>query len=125
MGQGFLTDTNILVDMLGNSMPDNVKLKILKIVPVVSVITYIEAMGWYQATALQLRIIQSFMDIATILPINQSVIETAVRLRQNKKIGLGDAIIASTAIVHNLILVTRDVSDFKSIDNLVVFNPWE
>jgi predicted nucleic acid-binding protein len=53
------------------------------------------------------------------------VIETTVRLRQQKKIGLGDAIIAATAIVYNKVLVTRNVSDFKSISNLVVFNPWE
>jgi len=125
MGQNFLIDTNILIDVLGNAMPYNVKQKVLEMAPTVSAVTYIEAMGWYQATVSQLRVIQKFMDVATIFPINQPVIETSVRLRQNKKIGLGDAIIASTAIIHDLILVTRNVSDFSSIDNLIVFNPWE
>jgi predicted nucleic acid-binding protein len=69
--------------------------------------------------------LSQLMRHATILPINQPVIETTVQIRQQKKIGLGDAIIAATAIVHNRILVTRNVSDFKSVDNLVIFNPWE
>jgi predicted nucleic acid-binding protein len=38
---------------------------------------------------------------------------------------LGDAIIAATALVHNMILVARNISDFKSIDKLSVLNPWE
>ena len=84
-----------------------------------------EALGWYQATSIQLHIIQNFMDVATIFPIDKLVIEVTVRLRQQKKIGLGDAIIAATAIVNNHVLVTRNVSDFRAIDNLILFNPWE
>ena len=125
MEQRFLIDTNVLVDVLGNAMPDNVKRKVLQMSPIISVVTYMEAMGWYQATSTQLRIIKKFMDVATILPINQPVIEATVLIRQQKKISLGDAIIAATAIVNNHVLVTRNVSDFGYIDNLMVFNPWE
>jgi predicted nucleic acid-binding protein len=39
------------------------------------------------------------------------------------KIKLGDAIIAATAIVYSLTLVTRNVDDFNNIKNLVVKNP--
>ena len=125
MEQSFLIDTNVVVDVLGNVMPDNVKQKVAQMLPVVSAVTYMEALGWHRISSSQLEILQQFMDIATILPINQPVIETTVQIRQQKKIGLGDAIIAATAIVYNRILVTRNVSDFKSIDNLSVFNPWE
>ena len=39
---------------------------------------------------------------------------------------LGNAmLIAATAIVNNQVLVTRNISDFNSIDNLTVFNPWD
>ena len=125
MEQGFLIDTNIVIDVFGNVMPENIKQKILQMDPVVSAVTYIETLGWYRATSSQLNILQRFMDIATILPIDQPVIEITVLLRQQKKIGLGDAIIAATAIVHNKVLVTRNASDFKSINNLLVYNPWE
>jgi len=39
------------------------------------------------------------------------------------KIKLPDAIIAATAIVYDLILVTRNISDFKNIDGLHVVDP--
>jgi predicted nucleic acid-binding protein len=92
---------------------------------VVSAVTYMEALGWHQATTAQISVLQKFFSHATILPINRQVMETTVQIRQQKKTGLGDAIIAATAIVHNLILVTRNIEDFKSIDVLNVFNPWE
>jgi len=121
----FLIDANVVIDTLGNIMPENVKQKVSQMSPIVSVVTYMEALGWHKATASQLHILQKFMDAAMILPIDQPVIEKTVWLRQQKRIGLGDAIIAATAIVYNMVLVTRNVSDFKSINNLIVFNPWE
>jgi toxin FitB len=50
-------------------------------------------------------------------------IEKAIEIRQNKKIELGDAIIAATAFVHNLELHTRNIDDFKNIAGLVVIDP--
>ena len=52
------------------------------------------------------------------------VAERAVALRQKQKMGLGDAIIAATALVHGLTLVTRNVDDFKHIAGLEVQNPF-
>lgn len=51
------------------------------------------------------------------------VIHKATILRQQKKMSLGDAIIASTAIVHNKILVTRNIKDFSWIEDLKLHNP--
>jgi predicted nucleic acid-binding protein len=125
MGQRFLIDTNVVIDVLGNVMPDSVKSIVSQMPLIVSAVTYIEILGWHKAIASQLTTLRKFMDVATILPINQPVVETTVLVRQQKKIKLGDAIIAATALVHNMTLVTRNTSDFKSIDNLLVLNPWE
>jgi predicted nucleic acid-binding protein len=38
---------------------------------------------------------------------------------------LGDAIIAATAIVYNLVLITRNVDDFKFIPNFTLLNPYD
>ena len=46
-------------------------------------------------------------------------------IRKKQKIKLPDAIIAATALVYELSLVSRNVSDFKNIDGLQLINPWE
>lgn len=38
---------------------------------------------------------------------------------------LGDSIIAATAVVYDLSLVTSNSKDFKSIEDLKIINPLE
>jgi len=45
-----------------------------------------------------------------------------VKIRRGKKIKTPDAIIAATAIVHNLTLITGD-GDFNNIKGLSIVNP--
>jgi len=40
------------------------------------------------------------------------------------KIKLPDAVIAATALVHGLELISRNESDFKKIPGLAVVNPF-
>jgi predicted nucleic acid-binding protein len=44
--------------------------------------------------------------------------------RTYKKLKLGDAIIAATALVHGFTLVTRNTKDFKNIEGLEVLDPY-
>ena len=59
------------------------------------------------------------------LELNESVIQRAITLRQQKKMSLADAIIAATALAHGLPLVTRNVDDFKHIAGLKLINPFD
>jgi predicted nucleic acid-binding protein len=43
--------------------------------------------------------------------------------RMYKKLKLGDAIIAATALEHNLALITRNIADFRNIAGLRVLDP--
>lgn len=54
----------------------------------------------------------------------KDIFSRTVGILSSKKIKVADNIIASTAIVHNLILVTRNVKDFKVLD-IEVFNPFD
>ena len=38
---------------------------------------------------------------------------------------LGDALVAGTALVHSLTLVTRNVEDFQWIQGLSLLNPFD
>ncbi len=64
-----------------------------------------------------------------IIPVNQSEANQAALFRvqaknQGRVIHLADALIAGTAKVHDLSVVTRNVDDFLGIDVEVV-NPWD
>ncbi|NQZ10542.1 MAG: hypothetical protein HRT35_25595 [Algicola sp.] len=44
-------------------------------------------------------------------------------LRQQRKMSLGDAIIAATALEHHQTVVTHNVKDFEGIEGLKVVDP--
>jgi len=123
MEQTYLIDTNVIIDNFGNKLPEKAKVFFDTFEPVVSAVTKIEVLGWLNATKEQLNPLYYFMEITTVLPINETVIEKTIAIRQTKKIPLGDAIIAATALVYGLILLSRNTSDFKNIDSLKVINP--
>jgi predicted nucleic acid-binding protein len=58
-----------------------------------------------------------------ILPIDEAVALRAARLYIPDPRPESDALIAATALVHGLIVVTRNVSDFEST-GVRVINPW-
>jgi toxin FitB len=59
------------------------------------------------------------------LGLNEIVIQRAIALRQQKKMSLADAVIAATALAHDLPLVTRNIDDFKHIAGLKLINPFD
>lgn len=58
------------------------------------------------------------------LPIDTAVAQRCARLHVPNKRGERDALIAATALVHGMTVVTRNVSDFK-LTGVTLFNPWE
>ncbi len=46
-------------------------------------------------------------------------------VNNSKKISAIDSLIAASAMVHNLKLVTRNIKDFKEFIGLEILNPWE
>jgi len=59
------------------------------------------------------------------LQLDEGVIQHAIVLRQHRMMSLADAVIAATALAHNLPLVTRNVEDFKHINGLKLINPFD
>lgn len=125
MEQGYLIDTNVIIDNFGNKLPEKAKSLLYSIDLTVSAVTKIEVLGWVNASQKQLKPLYEFMEIARILPINEAVIEKTITIRQTKKIALGDAIIAATALVYNLVVISRNTSDFKNIKGLQIIDPYK
>ena len=123
MEQRYLIDTNVIIDNFGNKLPQKAKTLLYSIELTLSAVTKIEVLGWINASKEQLQPLYEFMEIATILPINEAVIEKTITIRQTKKIALGDAIIAATALVYDLTLITRNTKDFINISGLKTIDP--
>ena len=58
------------------------------------------------------------------LPVDTVVAQRCARLHVPNKRGERDALIAATALVHGMTLVTRNVVDFKTT-GVPLINPWE
>lgn len=61
---------------------------------------------------------------ARTLPVDSAVAQRCARLHVPDRRGERDALIAATALVHGMTLVTRNVSDFQST-GVCLLNPWE
>ncbi|BBL57409.1 type II toxin-antitoxin system VapC family toxin [Methylomonas koyamae] len=58
------------------------------------------------------------------LPVDTAVALRCARLHVPDKRGERDALIAATALVHGMVLVTRNVADFQAT-GVAILNPWE
>ena len=59
-----------------------------------------------------------------ILPVDTAVAQRCARLHVPDKRGERDALIAATALVHGMTVVTRNVADFEPT-GVALLNPWE
>ncbi|MDU9049048.1 MAG: type II toxin-antitoxin system VapC family toxin [Candidatus Electrothrix sp. Rat3] len=91
--------------------------------PSVSAVSYVEVLGYHQLTVSDREDFIEFFETARIISVSQAVLEQAVALRQQRKMSLGDSIIAATALLNGLTLVTANIADFRWIDNINLMNP--
>ena len=125
MGQGFLSDTNVVIAAIDNQLPSAGAAFIKPLPPDISVITQIELLGWYGASQDKLAPIADFLNKANIYPLTPAIVAQTITLRQSYKIKTPDAILAATALVHDLTLLTRNTADFKQIPGLRLVNPFD
>ena len=117
-----LLDSNIIIYA---ALPEYAALQnfIARHAPAVSAISRVEVLGYHLLTQEARSEFEEFFAAATVLPVSDSVISKAIEIRQLRKLKLGDALIAGTALSHGLTLVTRNVQDFEWIDGLVLLDP--
>ena len=111
-------DSNVIIDYLGNKLPAKSNAIIDSLPIVISVITRMEIVGLYNGSQQQIKKLVSFCDKAMIYSITEEIILQTINIRQKYKIKLPDAIIAATALVFELTLITHNIADFKKIKGL-------
>ena len=88
-----------------------------------SVITMVETLGYRKIDKRREGYFNLIFRRLKPLPVTDPIIFKAIELRKKRKLKLGDALIAATAITHNCILYTRNTKDFDWINDLEVHNP--
>lgn len=89
----------------------------------VSAISKVEVLGYPFLTDEERRCFEGFFREFVVWPISDEVIDAAIKLRQQRKMTLGDSIVAATALSQGLTLVTRNLEDFSWIHDLPLLNP--
>ena len=92
---------------------------------IISIITKIELLGWRMHTPGGFEKAKEFLEQAEVLPIDDELAELTIALKRNNNIKLADALIAANALSNNLVLVTRNYSDFSTLAELEIYNPFD
>lgn len=127
MGERYLIDTNIIIYLLDGVLPDFSLAYLAKIIETesnISVVTQMEVLGYSFESISDENQTNDFINKCVVLPLDFNVVQTVIKLRKKNKLKLPDAIIAATAIVHNLTLITRNENDFSKITDLKIINPF-
>ena len=87
-------------------------------------ITRLEVLGYPHLSEKDKTDFHRLFEQAEIYPVSSAIIELAIQLRQQRKMSLGDAIIAATALESQQTLVTRNAQDFNWVEGLKVLDPF-
>jgi predicted nucleic acid-binding protein len=131
----YLLDTNIVSDVqrrlpkpiawLASVDPESLNLSVITVGEIERGIVKLRKADPEKATRLDLWLRELRRDnVDRILAVTEDVALAWGRITAGRTRGSADTLIAATALVHDLILVTRNVADFEDT-GVTVLNPWE
>lgn len=117
-----LADSNLLIYAI---QPQHASLRawLVETLPAVSIISQVEVLGWHRLSDAERAAFEPLFSTLDILLPTLSTFEIAIGLKQVRRMTLGDALIAATALEHGLTLATRNTADFRHIDGLALLDP--
>ena len=127
MEQKHLLDSNVIIGYLAGNIPKRGMKLVSDIInkkPCISVISQIELLR-FNDTPENDTLLEKFIKSSEIYPLNPIVVKRTIDLCKQSKIKIPDAIIAATALIENMILIIRNIDDFKNITVLKLLNPWD
>ena len=118
----YLVDSNIIIYHLNNEPIATRFLQNNLSVSAISQLTFLEVLSFDFSKEEELSVIK-LLEQFTIIDTSKEISLQAIYNRKNKKIKLADNIIAATAQVNSLTLVTRNTKDLNQID-IKILNPF-
>ena len=95
-----------------------------------SVVAYYEVLNglYFKDAKNQIAQFEKFVKLNEVLPLTDKIAKTSAKIyadlrKKGQTVGHNDVLIAGTAIIHNLTLITNNVSHFSRIDGLDI-NNW-
>ncbi|MFA7243485.1 MAG: type II toxin-antitoxin system VapC family toxin [Sulfuricellaceae bacterium] len=119
-----LVDSNILIYA---TKPEHAELRhwLVEALPKLSIISKVEILGYHKLHAAEKAALTESLNNLELIYLTPACYEIAIQLRQQRKLTLGDALIAATCLEWGYVLATCNTGDFAWIDELKLFNPLE
>ncbi len=109
-GIDYLADTNAIIYLLtGNECMKPFLFKKLGM----SIITVMELLSFPDITADEDARLRKFMRVCKVIDISDEIKEKTIQIRRTYRTKLPDSIIAATAIINDVSLITADNGIFK------------
>jgi predicted nucleic acid-binding protein len=117
-----LVDSNILIYA---TKPEHAKLRqwLIDTLPKASVISKVEILGYHKLHTTEKSSLTELLNSLELIYLTPASYEIAIQLRQQRKLTLGDALIAATCLERGYTLATCNIGDFAWIEELKVINP--
>ncbi|WP_198246780.1 type II toxin-antitoxin system VapC family toxin [methane-oxidizing endosymbiont of Gigantopelta aegis] len=118
----FLVESNIFIYHINNEPVATQFLTEYFCQCCISQLSFIEVLS-FDFTHEERQAVQELLEGFEIIDTTKDISLQAISNRDRKKIKIADNIIASTAQVYSLTLVTRSIKDFQSLD-IKLLNPF-
>ncbi|MGD2180682.1 type II toxin-antitoxin system VapC family toxin [Lusitaniella coriacea] len=128
MSRRYLLDTNILIYYFnGDSVvrPIFDEIQTGETTGCYCPITWVELLCYSGLTDTQRNEMREFLRLLECISLTELILDRAALIRCTYRVALADALIAACALVEGCTLVTRNVEDFRQIDELIVSNPFD
>ena len=126
MGLKYLWDTNAVIYYLQKAFTEEGQELMNGIInsyqPAISAITEIELLSWRTANEKDISVLSSFISDSVIFELEATIKSKTIEIRKACGLKLPDAIIASTAIIMDLTLISNDRRGFNKIPVLKLLN---
>ena len=119
-----LVDSNILIYA---TKPEHAQLRqwLVDTLPKVSIISKVEILGYHKLQAAEKTALTDLLNCLELIYLTPASYEISIQLRQQRKLTLGDALIAATSLERGYALATCNTSDFAWMDDLELVNSLE
>jgi|RhiMetdeSRZDD1v2_1073273.scaffolds.fasta_scaffold64899_2 predicted nucleic acid-binding protein len=119
-----LADSNLIIYAASGKYPNLIEW-FAENKPIVSAVSLVEVLGYHKLNADEKEVLENlFAELSVIYP-SMEIFQKAIALRQKRNVSVSDALIAATAIFHNLTVATHNISDFDWIEGLDIIDPLE